>query len=1119
MHYKNHIILFFVFLAGISCYAQEDFEFKRFNIEDGLSHTHVLSIAQDTMGYLWIGTYNGLNKFDGKNFKTYFTDPNDSTSIPSNVVHDIYVDKKGILWFSTERGFCSYNRNEDNFRNYNMQPPENYEDIYEHIRSIVRDNYGNLWLGTYRSGLVKYNIKEDNYTWYQHDSANINSITSNKINEIFIDTEERLWICHEFGNLSYFNLPDMQITKFANCYEGRESYYGADQVDRKSFPCINGDVITGIHQDSKQDFWISTWSSGFAKYNESNNEFEYFIPKNKNKEGTYFLTVRDLISIDEKLIVGTYGGGISIFNKQNKQFQSYFQKSESNTSLSQNLVWKLFIDNTNNLWVGTFEGGLNMTPLNKLQSILFTGFSNKKINIENVLSTFEDHENNVWIGTQESGIFKINYQEKSVENIFIDTLEVGINKVNSIVQDRDNRLWFGTDYGILKYDTKSNKFTHYSSGKNKSLNSSNAIKSILADKNGNIWIGYFANGVNVIPYYETFKEVGKAKIKSYLQEAHKPNSLSSNFIEIIYEDIAGSIWVGSKGALDKFDADNDQFDQIFDLGVYVMNEDSYGYLWFDSYSGSLTRYNQGNGDVIPRFSSEPVHNIEEYNNKLWFTSEMDVYTYDLITKQTINLTEASRFPSLHFRPNSSVKLKNNTILIGASEGFIQFHPDSISTDLKNQQVYIKNIFIQNQLVKINEKIKNTVILDKAPDVEDYIVIPSSVKTFSIEFGSNEFNSPDLERYAFILEGFDTTWTHTSALNNKATFTNLDGGKYVFKVSNTTGKSNWEDDSKSLIIRVIPPYYKTLWFKIALLLFIITVVSVIWFIRMTNIKKTNIYLEKQVRLRTRELERQTYQLNETNAALEERQQQVEEQSEEMHSQKEVLAELNATKDKLFSIVAHDLKNPVGNLMGFLELLKINFDTYPPEKTKDIVNSLFDSTEETYNLLTGLLDWSRVQQGTISFNPVMADINAIISETINILKGQASNKNIQINNNSVGDFNVLLDPDLINAVLRNLISNAIKFTNENGNIKISCINDNGHVLVSIVDDGIGMPREVAENIFKKGNHYTSYGTNGEKGTGLGLSTVKDFIAIHNGKVWVESEEGKGSRFYFTFPVTNS
>jgi len=353
------------------------------------------------MGYLWVGTYNGLNKFDGKNFTTYLTDPNDSTSIPSNIVHDIYVDKKGILWFLTELGFCSYNRNEDNFRNYKMQPPENYEDTYRHIRSMARDSSGNLWLGTYRSGLLKYNIKEDNYTWYQHDSANANSITSNKINRILIDTEERLWICHEFGNLSYINLRNMQITKFANCFEGRENYYEANQVDNKTFPCVNTNVISGIHQDSNQDFWISTWSSGFAKYNKSNNEFEYFVPKSQNIEGTYLLTVRDLISIDEKLIVGSFGGGISIFNKHNKKFQSYYQKSESNTSLSQNLVWKLFIDNTNNLWVGTFEGGLNMTPLNKLQSPLFAGFLNEETNIENVISTLEDHENNVWIGNQE----------------------------------------------------------------------------------------------------------------------------------------------------------------------------------------------------------------------------------------------------------------------------------------------------------------------------------------------------------------------------------------------------------------------------------------------------------------------------------------------------------------------------------------------------------------------------------------------------------------------------------------------------------------------------------------------------------------------------------------------
>jgi signal transduction histidine kinase len=438
--------------------------------------------------------------------------------------------------------------------------------------------------------------------------------------------------------------------------------------------------------------------------------------------------------------------------------------------------------------------------------------------------------------------------------------------------------------------------------------------------------------------------------------------------------------------------------------------------------------------------------------------------------------------------------------------------------------------VYNSSVAVGQEIDGNIILKKSIFDTDTIILPHKVNIFAIEFAALDFTNPEKNNYAYKIEGFDNQWQNTGAKNRTATYTNLDAGKYTFRVKASNNNGIWNEEGTSINIIILPPWWKTWWFKILILILLILSIYTAFYLRVALYQKKQKELSILVKQRTQEisqandilLERQTRieeyaeNLREANELLIDKQQLIETQAEQLKDTNQQLSVLNSTKDRFFSIIAHDLRNPFHTVSGFAEILIKDYRTLPPEKIERFLNLIYNSSTSGNNLLENLLQWSRSQTGRIDYEPVKLDLLTIAEETINLLEGDILRKNIAIRQLIGSNITVFADENMLKTIFRNLVSNAIKFSHENGSITLKSAVIDQQIEVTVADTGIGIPPENLSLLFRIDTTVTTKGTANETGTGLGLILCKEFVEKHNGKIWVESEVGKGSEFKFILPL---
>jgi signal transduction histidine kinase len=375
----------------------------------------------------------------------------------------------------------------------------------------------------------------------------------------------------------------------------------------------------------------------------------------------------------------------------------------------------------------------------------------------------------------------------------------------------------------------------------------------------------------------------------------------------------------------------------------------------------------------------------------------------------------------------------------------------------------------------------------------------------------------------MMEGFDRDWNYVKN-KREAMYTNLEPGSYVFKVKASNNDGVWNEQGASIKVIVHPPWWETLWFRVFAVLLLFSIVVVVYYIRLHNLQKQKKILKQKVKERTTELEKAELELQvrnqkilKQNSNLRVQKKEIELQAGELEIQKKRLEETNASKDKFFSILAHDLKNPFSTMIGFLEVLRDDYHEFPEEEKIEMIGIAHDSAKLILDLIENLLLWSRSQRGLMPCQPSKLDVASVIQKEVSLLKGMIEKKGIELKlRYQKPEMKILADENMLSMVIRNLVSNAIKFTNQNGEITIDVKDTGEATLFEISDSGIGIPKDVAGKLFHLTTNSSRLGTANEKGTGLGLVLCQEFITEHHGKIWVESEEGHGSSFFFTIPL---
>jgi ligand-binding sensor domain-containing protein/signal transduction histidine kinase len=1132
------IILSVVATSG-SLFSQEtEIRFKRITINDGLSLSSVYCIYQDSKGFMWFGTEDGLNRYDGKNFVIYRDNPLDSNSISNKWIELIYEDYNNNLWFGSKGGLTRFNPVKEYFTQYRYSE-DNINGLYnDTITSLLEDTKHNLWIGTL-SGLNRIDLKNNTIGRYSSDFDGLQS----RINFLKMDINACIWIGTNKGLffwdsetdlISKIDLPqvDGDVQVLALTFLKNEAYIGTNYglirfnpnsgksewyyIRRIRSTRYADQLIENLHPTAEGKIWVVT-KHGLFVFNPRNNTFMREIKSLDISHSLAINTKKPFIEDSKNNVwYGTYGDGAFKIDQENNHAFNYQHNPANPQSLSENSINCIYEDRTGVIWFGTFGAGISSYDpySHKFECIKNNPLNQNSLSSNFIWTVIESSNGLVWIGTNDKGLNVYN----PVNNRFSfytpsnqDPYSISYHSIRDIFEDSHNNIWLGTDGGGLNKYLGNGKFKAYKSvfGDSTSL-SHNSVRVIYEDKDGYLWIGT-RQGLNRF-------DPSTEKFVQYLHDDDIPNSLSNNFIySVIYQDDAENLWIGTYGGgLNKLNIKEERFthyrfnpedsNSISNDIVFTIHEDKDQNLWigtnsglnrFDRKSGKFTRFGKEEG--LP---NEVIYGIlPDENNNIWLSTNLGIASFNLDDYSVRSYDVSDGLQSNEFNGGAFHKGSSNKLYFAGVYGLNIIEPDKIPIAENNAQVVFTKLEVLGKDVKTadlnytwNREISPSKIVpynkgfiaSKSIAYLDEIILEYSHRLFSVQFAA--LNTPNLNKieYAYMMKHLDEDWNY-SGNRNYVSYTNMQPGEYVFMVKAKNQEDRWSETNE-LTIKITPPFWKTWWF---ILLEIIIIIGIIVF---------NFQYFLKVR---------------TNRLLRNQNQTIKLANEKLTESERNLKELNATKDKFFSIISHDLKNPFSSLYSLSELVVENFETSDEKSRQDMLKRIQDMVKHIYDLLENLLTWTRSQRGRIEFNPVEFNLANLIEINTNLHRIPAEKKKIKLKNKAENEVKVYADRDMINTVVRNLINNAVKFTPSDKSIFVSIEDNTQYCKVLVKDEGVGIATEDQEKLFCIDQKLKTIGTEGEKGTGLGLILCKEFVEKNGGEIKVTSQPGKGSTFSFTIP----
>lgn len=1037
-----------------------ELQFKHITPDEGLSSSTVTSFLQDHKGFMWIGTYYGLNRYDGVEFTIYQNDLTDSTSIPHSLVFTIYEDKNKNLWIGTSRGLSKYNWGNDNFINYMTTSFSSLNELDCNVLSITKDSLNKLYLGT-DIGLIVYDHERNKHKHFIHDPKNPQNFGKNKLESVYIDRKNIIWIGtnkgleifdpksetfkHIFKERSLSQVSIMRITednkgriwiattnglyrlKSKNFKEYTIKHYQHDSNDRSSLSSNN---LISLFVDQQGNLWIGTENEGLNLFNEQNETFikyryDEYNPGSLNNESIHSIYQDD----KGNLWIGTFAGGINISRRYSDAILHFQNLPGAKMSLSNNVVTAFLEDHKGRIWIGTDGGGLNLFK-NELKRFVHYNSETTNLKSDAILDLIEDSEKRIWVCTWAGGLNYFNPTTKTFQSYNTENSGIQDNNILSITNDDKGNLWLGSfQMGIIYYNLDKHTFTCYNT-----LNSDlthNMIHDLKIDRNGRLYIGT-AYGFNIyIPE--------KNKFISYIHDPEDPNSISDNSIHTILIENDTSIWLGTQTGLNKF----------------------------NSLTKTFKHYYKEDGLPDNRITGLAL----EDENTLWITTIHGVSRFNTKTEAQQIFTKEDGFQSNEFNRNSIYVTKNQNIFMGTTKGFNIVYPEKLIKNTTPPEVLITELRINNKPVLVGDEDSP---LDKHISETEEITLYNTQSVISFDFAVMDFTLPEKNQYAYKLEGFDPVdsgW-HYSKTKRSVTYTNLSPGEYVFRVKGANNDGIWNEEGTSLKITIMPPFWQTLWFRILAIIIIIGLILFGYLHRVNRIKRINRDLERHV-------EERTVQLGQMNRELE----------------------------SFTYSVSHDLRAPLRAMNGFSEaLLEDNFNKLD-NTGKDYLQRIRSASEYMGKLIDELLKLSRLTKSHLKFEKV--DLSKLGESILKSLHQEDINRRAEFKIDP--GLIVIADKGLMEIMLKNLFSNAWKFTSKETYTKIEFGEKiiNNETVFYINDNGIGFNMNYAEKIFDAFHRQNSE----FEGMGIGLAIVKRIIQRHGGRIWAESTVNAGTTFFFS------
>ena len=1074
---KSFSILFLI-LSVLTLHAEKTNYLYSFNsdLNEGISQLSVMTIYQDSRGYLWFATKNGLNRFNGKEYKIYHREDGNEQSLSNNSVTSITEDQEGFLWVGTSNGLNRIDLNTNEIKRYNL---ETNGLVANSISTVYTDRSGCLWVGTWE-GLNRYNREGDHFEYIpiEDDTERAMIVT------LLEDSSGRFWIGTRNKGLLLCDHQMNLISQFTS--------------ESKNMP-LNNNNITSIYEDDKKQIWVGCKNSGLNKINLRDNEVTSYTNLNSGLSNN---SVRCIIEWQGKLLIGTFDG-IFDLDKATERIVKVAGYDDINKSLSHYSVYCFCVDRDETLWVGTFAGGVNY--LNMFTNRFILHKPQEELNIRTGIYgaiTYESPED-LWIATEGYGLLNYNKRTNESHYYLIDPsvrFAFNTNIIKSVFYE-DGYVWCGTTKGeIYKFNIKTKKFSLYHQ-----YPIEYSIYSIIRDHNDVLWVGGASTEFGLTCF------VNDSLVTTFYNNVDEPIYFSN--VRCILEEEDGVFLLGSTAeGLLRFDTHKKQLTKYSNEAsvekyripnnyISAIVRTKSGEIWVSTYGGGIFQLDESKAiRRIMTVREGLLDNnictlVESSDQRLWMSTVNGLIMFDPAKDEVRNYHRHNGIDIREFTLHSGIALPDGSLCFAGSNGFVTFHVEAMDKNNNIPPVVLEQLSVNNHPVKVGDE---SAILNKVLDGMETIRLAYNENNFSITYQALNYIYATQNQYAYKLEGYDTDWNYVGE-RNSTFYTNLSPGKYVFRVKASNNDGVWNEEGRSLAIVVQPPLWRT-WY--AYLFYVIALAAIIYGI----LYYVNIKRNLEAGLKMKQLEKQ--------------------KQEEFHQ----------AKIRLFTNFSHELRTPLMLIITPFEELVKRVDI--PAELHDKLSIIYKNAQKLLLLVNQLMDLHKNQAGSMDLKVSEGDICEYIKEIYYAFNQIALTNEVKFTLNCTPKtINGWFDKSLLEKVVFNLLSNAFKYTasGESVLMEVSEVtlkeldpkqtdglykDENIHyVILKVKDSGKGIEEGEADKIFTPFYQIPETSGINLSGTGIGLSLVYTIVQLHRGVIYVDHTETKGACFVVILPVSRS